>query len=54
MPLVLATTVGLVVWIVLWSMGAKAIDSFLITTLIIVVASTLKMLARFVPGNREG
>ena len=31
MGLVLTTTFGLVVWIVLWALGAKAIDAFLIT-----------------------
>ena len=31
MGLVLATTAGLIVWIVLWALGAKAIDSFMIT-----------------------
>ena len=35
MGLVLATTVGLVIWIVLWALGVKAIDAFLITVLLI-------------------
>lgn len=53
MGLVLATTVGLIVWIVLWSLGAKAIDGFMITTIIVLLAATGKMLAPYLPGNRD-
>ena len=31
MGLVLTTTFGLVLWIVLWAIGAKALDAFLST-----------------------
>lgn len=54
MGLVLATTVGLVLWIVLWSIGAKAIDAFMITTVIVLVGATARMLAPYLPGNRDG
>jgi hypothetical protein len=50
--LVLATVFGLIVWIVLWALGAKAIDSFLITVLVVVVAATVRMLAPSLPGRR--
>jgi uncharacterized membrane protein YbhN (UPF0104 family) len=53
MGFVLATTAGLIVWIVLWALGAKPFDSFMITLLIVVVAATVKMLAPTLPGNRE-
>lgn len=43
MGLVLATTAGLVVWLVLWSVGSKAIDSFMISIVIILVASLVRM-----------
>ena len=33
MGLVVATTAGLVVWLVLWALGVKAIDAFMITVL---------------------
>jgi hypothetical protein len=54
MALVLATTAGLVLWIVLWSIGAKAIDAFMITTVIVLVGATARMLAPYLPGNRDG
>jgi hypothetical protein len=53
MGLVVATTVGLVIWLVLWAIGAKAFDAFMITVLIALVAATLRMLAPFLPGNRR-
>jgi hypothetical protein len=52
MGLVLATTVGLCAWIALWAIGWKPIDAFLITTLIITLAATAKILAPYLP-NRE-
>jgi hypothetical protein len=48
----LATAVGLVIWIVLWSLGAKAIDSFLITATIVLVAGAVKIALPFLPGTR--
>ncbi len=53
MGLVLATTAGLVVWLVLWALGVKAIDSFLITVVIVVVAATGRIMAPYLPGNRD-
>jgi len=52
MGLVLATTAGLVVWLVLWSIGAKAIDAFLITTLVVLVGCLARILMPHMPGNR--
>jgi hypothetical protein len=54
MALVLATTAGLVLWIVLWSIGAKAVDAFMITTVIVLVGATARMLAPYLPGHRDG
>jgi hypothetical protein len=51
MGLVLATTFGLVLWIVLWSIGTKALDAFLITTVVILVGATGKILAPYLPGR---
>ena len=35
MGLILTVTAGLVVWIVLWALGAKGFDAFMLATLII-------------------
>lgn len=53
MGIVLASTVGLIVWIVLWSLGAKAIDGFLITTVIVLLAGTMRMLVPYLPGAKR-
>ena len=53
MGLVVATTAGLVVWIVLWALGAKAFDSFMITMVIVIIAATTRMLAPYLPGRDE-
>jgi hypothetical protein len=47
-----AATFGFLLWIVLWSIGVKAIDAFMLTALIIVVAQTIKMTFPSLPGNR--
>jgi hypothetical protein len=53
MGFVVATTFGLVVWLVLWALGVKSIDAFMITVLIAVVAVTLRILVPYLPGNRR-
>lgn len=53
MGLVLATTFGLVVWIVLWALGSKAIDAFMITVVVVLVAATVRMLTAYLPGHRR-
>ncbi|MBX5440166.1 MAG: hypothetical protein IRZ32_01420 [Solirubrobacteraceae bacterium] len=53
MFLTTAATVGLLAWIVLWSIGAKAIDAFLLTVLIIVVATTIKLMLPAFPSHRR-
>ena len=52
MALTLWTTAGLVVWIVLWSIGAKSFDAFMITVLIIIVGATLESVKKYLPGRR--
>ena len=52
MGLVVATAVAFCAWIVLWAIGWKSLDAFLITTLIITLGATAKILAPYLP-NRE-
>jgi hypothetical protein len=53
MGLVLAVTTGLVVWIVLWALGAKGFDSFMLATTIILVGGCVKILSGYLPGRRS-
>jgi len=54
MGLVVATTVGLVIWIVMWALGVKAFDAFMITILLVLLGATLRIVAPYLPGNRDG
>ena len=53
MALVVATTVGLVIWIVMWALGIKALDAFMITVLLVLVGATMRIIAPYLPGNRN-
>jgi len=53
MGLILSTTAGLSIWIVLWSVGVKAFDAFLLTLLIVLIAAAGRIVTPFLPGNRE-
>ena len=51
MGLVLTVTVGLIIWIVLWALGAKGFDSFMLAAIIIAFGASLKILAGYLPGR---
>ncbi len=51
MGLVLAVTSALVLWIVLWATGEKALVAFLIPTVIITLGATARILAPYLPGR---
>ena len=48
MQVVVALTVGLVVWIVLWALGVKSFDAFMITILLVVSAATARIAEPFI------
>ena len=53
MGLAVATTVAFCAWIILWAIGWKPMDAFLITTVIVLVAATVKSLAPYLPGRHQ-
>ena len=53
MGLVLTVTAGLIVWVVLWALGAKGFDAFLLAGAIILVGASLKILTSYLPGRRS-
>jgi hypothetical protein len=53
MGLVLTATAGLIVWIVLWALGSKGFDAFMLATAIIVVGASVKILSGYLPGRRS-
>jgi hypothetical protein len=44
---------GLVVWVVLWAIGAKGFDAMLITLLMLVIAAATRLIVPYLPGNRR-
>jgi hypothetical protein len=54
MGLVYSIVAALALWIVLWALGAKALDSFLLAALIMIVAVTVQMLQKYLPSKRQG
>jgi hypothetical protein len=52
MGFILTVTAGLVVWVVLWALGAKGFDAFLLTASIVLVGAALKILTGYLPGRR--
>ena len=53
MGLVLTVTAGLIVWIVLWALGTKGLDAFLLALAIILVGASLRILSGYLPGRRS-
>jgi hypothetical protein len=53
MGLLLTTIAGLVVWIVLWAIGVKGFDSFMLAVVMIVIAAAMRLVWPFLPGNRD-
>jgi hypothetical protein len=53
MGLLLTLIAGLVVWIVLWAIGAKSFDAAMITVLMLVIGAAVYLLAPNLPGRRR-
>ncbi len=53
MGFVITITGGLVAWIVLWALGVKGFDAFLLAATIILVGASLKILSGYLPGRRS-
>jgi hypothetical protein len=53
MGLIAATATGLVIWVVLWAIGLKAFDAFLIVLVIILLTAVARSLTTYLPGRRS-
>jgi hypothetical protein len=53
MGLIITLTVGLCLWVVLWALGAKGFDAFMLATVIILVGACVKILSGYLPGRRS-
>jgi hypothetical protein len=53
MGLILTLTAGLVIWVLLWALGAKGFDAFMLATMITLVGASLRILVGYLPGRRD-
>jgi hypothetical protein len=53
MGVLLTLIAGLVLWIVLWAIGVKSFDAFLITMVMVLVAAAAHLIWPTLPGNRD-
>ena len=53
MLVLVSTTFALILWLVLWAIGAKALDAFMLSLLIIISAAAAHIVLPYLPGNRR-
>ncbi len=51
MGLVLGTTFAMIIWIVLWAIGVKSFDGFIVAMVIITLGATGRILKPYLPGR---
>jgi hypothetical protein len=51
MGLVLTTTFGLIMWVVLWAIGANGFDAFMMTLIIVLLGATVRVMKPYLPGR---
>ena len=54
MLLVLSAAAAMVIWIILWALGTKGFDGFLVALMIVLLAATVNLVLPYLPGNRKG
>lgn len=53
MGVLLTLIAGLALWIVLWAIGVKSFDAFMITIVMMIVAAAAHIIWPTLPGNRD-
>jgi hypothetical protein len=53
MGLVLTTTVGLCIWIIIWALNVSGLDAVLIAIVMVLIAIGVRNLLPFLPGRRD-
>jgi len=51
MGLVLGTTFAMIIWIVLWAIGVKSLDGFIVAIVIITLGATGRILKPYLPSR---
>lgn len=53
MGIVIAIAGGMILWVVLWGLGAKGFDAGMLFLLIVLAAATVRGVTRILPGNQD-
>ncbi|HEX8103912.1 MAG TPA: hypothetical protein VF533_14945 [Solirubrobacteraceae bacterium] len=53
MIILITTIFSLGLWVILWAIGAKGFDAFLVALLLILGAATWHIISPYLPGNRR-
>lgn len=53
MGVILTTTAGLCLWLILWALGTSGFDAILIAIVMVLVAIAVHNLLPYLPGRRE-
>ncbi len=53
MGLVYTATFGFILWIVIWAIGIRAVDAFLVTFGVIILGVAVRILLPYLPGRQE-
>jgi hypothetical protein len=51
MGLVVCTTTAFIIWIVLWAIGFKSFDGFILALVIITLGATVRILKPYLPDR---
>jgi hypothetical protein len=53
MGLVLTTTAGLCIWIIIWALNVSGLDAVLLAIVMVLIAIGVRNLLPFLPGRRD-
>ncbi len=53
MGLILTTTAGLCIWVVIWSLNVSGLDAFMITLVMVLIAVGVRNVLPYLPGRRD-
>ena len=53
MGLIYVSTLGLIIWLVMWAIGVKSFDAFLLTLGLVMVAIAGRVVKPYLPGRQN-
>jgi hypothetical protein len=53
MGVVLSIAAGMILWVVLWALGAKGFDGGMLFLIVVLVGGIVHLVSRLLPGNQD-